>query len=289
MRCDPPLSLCRCSTLVVALALGAGAPSRLRAAPVPRGAPFAEVKGCRDAEQEGEFLQTCVKLLVGRRAGQVLGPGLVAPTGRMAAVVHHRRYGKLSDRVTVRIFGPDGKLATSFPMGAGGEEFLLSWAPGGRFLGWIEVDGRGGLLKVVDCRRRRVALSAPSPLEQWPVFPEKGTRPLVMLPRRATTDAPVSERVQSIEVVDLQDRSRKVVLSAIKDEELVDPRWLAPELVGATLRKIGAAKGKPVQGKMRPRPPPPEKPPDAGEAAPDTSSSDSQTTTKTNAEGLDER
>jgi hypothetical protein len=256
-------------------------------AAAPRSVPFAEVKGCRAAEQEGEFLQTCVKLLVGRRAGEVLGPGLVAPTGRLAAVVHHRHYGKLSDRVTVRIYGPNGKVASTFPMGAGGEEFLLAWAPGAsRFLGWVEVDGRGGLLRIVDCRRQRIALSSPSPLEQWSVFPDKGSRPLAMIPRRATTDAPTSERVQSIEVIDLQDRSRKVVLSAGRDEELVEPRWLGPELVGATLRKIGAAKGKPVQGKMRPRPPPAEKP-DAAEGTPDTSSADTATTTKT--EGSDEQ
>jgi hypothetical protein len=220
-------------------------------------AVYAEVQSCRDAAEEGEFLQSCVKLLATRRAGKVLGPGLVAPGGRVAAVLHHKRYGSIADRVTVRIYGADGKLACSFPMGSGGDEFALAWAPGSsRYLAWVEVDGRGGTLKVADWRRRKIVLSAPSPLEEWPLFAPKGAR--VMIPRGAesaaagaATSDPGSGRVQLVEVVDLLERARQTVLRAGKQEELVGLRWVGADAVGGTLRKLGADKGKPVQGRMR--------------------------------------
>jgi hypothetical protein len=223
-------------------------------------ASYAEVQSCRDAAEEGEFLQSCVKLLVTRRAGTVLGPGLVAPGGRVAAVLHHKRYGSVADRVTVRIYGPDGKLAGSFPMGSAGDEYALAWAPGSsRYLAWVEVDGRGGTLKVADWRRRRIAISAASPLEEWPIFAPKGVR--LMIPRGGDgvppgsepVPDPTAEQVQFVEVIDLLDRARQTVLRAGKGEELVGLRWISADTVGATLRKLGAAKGKPVQGRLRVR------------------------------------
>ncbi len=257
--------------LVLALTAGAAARAGQPASRSSVSARYVEVKACRPPEEEGEFLQSCVKIASGRRAGKLLGAGVVAPGGQAAAVLSHRRYGGAGDRVTVKVYGPDGRLEASYPMGAGGEEFALVWAPApARYLGWIEVDGRGGVLRVVDRRRQRVVLTAISPLEEWPVFAPRGARVLVprASAREATPRAPgegAEEPVRELEVQDLAVKgSRRVVLRAGAGEELTAPRWGSPTQVTATLRKVGASKGKPVQAQV-PLPAPPAPPPPAAE------------------------
>jgi hypothetical protein len=211
-----------------------------------RAASYVEVNGCRPPAEEGEFLQSCVKVASGRGEGTVLGPGLVAPGGSTAAILHHKKYGHPTDRVTVRLYGARGKLESSFPMGSGGEEFLMAWAPASsRFLAWVEVDGRGGVVKVIDCRKRRIIFSALSPLEEWPLFAPRSAR--LLIPRGGKGQEPMALRVQSAEVVDLLTRERRVILRADSGEELVDLRWISTSTLGATLRRIGAGKGKNVQ------------------------------------------
>jgi hypothetical protein len=219
-----------------------------------RASSYVEVTGCRPAKEEGEFLQTCVKVAAGKKAGKVLGPGRVAPGGRAAAVIHHRRYGAASDRVSVMVYGPEGRAET-YPIGeSGGEEFALHWAAGSsRYLGWVEVDGRGGVLKIVDRRRKRFLLSVLTPLEEWPIFAPGGPRALIPIGAAA-------DEVRELQIVDLPSRSRQTVLRAPAGEELVAPRWLSPTQVQATLRKVGALKGKLVTGKVKPPPPPPPRP-----------------------------
>jgi hypothetical protein len=221
-----------------------------------RGSSYVEVTGCRPAKEEGEFLQICVKVASGRKAGKLLGPGRVAPGGAAAAVIHHRRYGSPADRVSVLVYGPEGRAET-YPMGEpGGDEFALQWAPGSsRYLGWVEVDGRGGLLKVVDRRRKRFLLSLLTPLEEWPVFAPRGARAL--LPVGAAGENPLEAQVRELQIIDLPSRTRQTVLRAAAGEELVAPRWISPTVVQATLRKIGVLKGKLVSGKLKAPPPPP--------------------------------
>lgn len=223
-----------------------------------RASSYVEVNGCRPPKEEGEFLQTCVKVASGRKAGKVLGPGKVAPGGAAAAVIHHRRYGTSSDRVSVMVYGPEGRAET-YPMGdSGADEYALHWAAGSsRYLAWVEVDGRGGVLKIVDRRRKRFLLSVLTPLEEWPIFAPKGPRAL--LPLGAAGDEPLEARVRELQIVDLPSRSRQTVLKAASGEELVGPKWLSPTQIQATLRKLGAIKGKLVTGKIVIKPPPPKK------------------------------
>jgi hypothetical protein len=226
----------------------------LLSAPLPaHAAPtYVEVTGCRPAAEEGEFLQSCVKINVGKHAGRVLGPGWVAPGGQAAAVLQHRRYGASSDRVTLRLHGAVGRFEGSYAMGSGGEEYKVSWSPAGRFLAWVEVDGRGGQLRVVDRLRKRVVLTTLAPIEEWPVFAPSGSK--LLLP----AGPPGQERVRELAIIDLMIKgSRQVVLRTAFDEELVQPRWISPSAVQATRRKLGASQGgKPVQGgfKVTPRP-----------------------------------
>ncbi len=242
------------AALAVAALLGPGA--------LARASSYVEVSGCRPAKEEGEFLQTCVKVASGRKAGKLLGPGRVAPGGSAAAVIHHRRYGASADRVSVLVYGPDGRAET-YPMGeAGSEEYALQWAPGSsRYLAWVEVDGRGGLLKVIDRGRKRFVLSVLTPLEDWPIFAPKGPRALI--PLGGSGDDPLEGKVRELQIVDLPSRSRQTVLRAGAGEELTGPKWLGPTQIQATLRKVGAAKGKLVTGKLVVKPPP--KPPEEGE------------------------
>lgn len=230
-------------------------------APARASGPYAEVKSCRPPEEESEFLQSCVRLTSGRHAGKTLGPGLIAPSGGAAAVLHHRRYGGSGDRITVKLYGADGKLQGSFPMGTGADEFPLFWSPPpSRYLAWIEVDGRGGTLRIVDVRRRRLVLSQLSPLEEWPVFSPKGS--LVLIPLAAP--GPTADAVREVAVVDLASRrTRQVVLRSGPEEELVQPKWLSERQIGATLRKRGEQSGRPVQATIPSparAPAPPEEP-----------------------------
>ena len=229
-----------------------------------RASSYVEVTGCRPPKEEGEFLQTCVKVASGKKAGKVLGPGRVAAGGVAAAVVHHRRYGTPGDRVSVMVYGPEGRAET-YPMGESGcEEYGLHWAPGSsRYLAWVEVDGRGGLLKIVDRKRKRFLLSVLTPLEDWPIFAPSGPRALI--PIGGSTDDPLEGKVRELQIVDLPSRSRQTVLRAPAGEELVGPKWLSPTQIQATLRKLGAAKGKLVTGKVKPPPPPPKKEEEGGE------------------------
>lgn len=224
---------------LILLLLGLNLPSPARAGP-----SYVEVRDCRPPDEDGEFLQSCVKLTAGRRAGRVLGPGLVAPGGQAAAVLRHRRYGTASDRVTVRIYGPGGRALVTVPMGEGGDEFTLVWSPSGRFLAWVEVDGDGGKLRVVDRERGRLVLSARSPLEAWPIFSPSGDR--VLLPAGRGSE----DRVAELFVIDLLRRGgKRSVLQAGPDEELLQPRWLSPSTVQALRRKASSDRGgKIVQG-----------------------------------------
>ena len=217
---------------------------------------YLEVKDCRRPAEEGEFLQTCVKVVSGPKAGTILGPGSVAPSGQAAAVLHHRRYGSPSDRLVVKVYGTGGRLSGSYPMGSGGDEFPLQWTPPpSRYLGWVEVDGRGGLLRIVDCRRRRFALSAASPLEEWPIFAPHGARALI--PKRAPTTDGSSDVVRAMEMVSLDGPpQRQTVIQTGPEEELVQIHWLSPTELGATRRKVGASKGQTVVGKWRAAKPP---------------------------------
>jgi hypothetical protein len=192
-----------------------------------------------------------VKVASGSQAGKILGPGSVAPSGQAAAVLHHRRYGSPSDRLVVKVYGSGGRLQGSYPMGSSGDEFALYWTPPpSRYLGWVEVDGRGGLLRVADCRRRRFALSAVSPLEEWPIFAPRGAR--AMIPRRDPDSDRSSDTVRAVDVVSLDAPPlRQTVLSASPEEELVQLRWLSPTEIGATLRKVGGSEGQAVVGKWR--------------------------------------
>jgi len=238
----------------LALFLALGLPLAAHAAPA-----YVEVKDCRPPSEEGEFLQTCVKLNVGRRAGRVLGPGWVAPGGQAAAVLQHRQYGATSDRVALRVHGPTGRFEGTYSMGSGGEEHAVFWSAAGRFLAWVEVDGRGGLLRVVDRQRRRQVLSVVSPLEEWPIFAPSGSKLLLPVGR------PGDDRTRELCIIDLLVKgSRQTVLQAMPDEELTQPRWIAPNTVQAVRRKVGGQKGKTVQGSFRAPPPPP--PPDEGQA-----------------------
>jgi hypothetical protein len=217
--------------------------------------PYSLVKRCRPAGEEVEFLRTCVELV---RRGQTtrLGPGLVALGGKRAVVLHHRRYGADADRVTVRVYGPSGKIEATFPMGASGAEYALHLSPDpGRFLAWVEVDGRGGRLVVLDLARGRIAFRAPTPLDDWEVFSPKTAT--LLLPHRAQGSDPLSESIVKLEVVGFAPRWRKVALVAGKGEELTQPRWAGADLVVATLRKVGASSGKTVQARVAPPPPPP--------------------------------
>jgi hypothetical protein len=219
---------------------------------------YVEVKGCRPAEEEGEFLQGCVKVATGKKAGKVLGPGWVAPGGQAAAVLQHRRYGASSDRITLRLHGAMARFEGSYQMGSGSEEFNVVWSPAGRFLAWVEVDGRGGLLRVVDRIRKRVVLSTLTPLEEWPFFSPSGHKLLLPVGTKG------EERVRELCILDLLVKgSRQTALRASADEELVQPRWVSPLGISAVKRKVGAAKGKTVQGAFTPPPPP------ASQEAPD--------------------
>jgi hypothetical protein len=220
----------------------------LRASAAPL---YVESKGCRPADEEGEFLQSCVKVATGKKAGKVLGPGWAAPGGQAAAVLQHRRYGAASDRITLRLHGAMGRFEGSYQMGAGSEEFHVVWSPAGRFLAWVEVDGRGGQLRVVDRIRRRVILTTLTPLEEWPFFAPSGSKLLLPVGTKG------EERVRELCILDLLVKgSRQTVLRAGADEELVQPRWTSPLAISAVRRKVGTAKGKTVQGAFTPPPPP---------------------------------
>jgi hypothetical protein len=231
--------------IVVVLLLSTAVPGSLLAA------PFVEIKDCRPPEEDGEFLQSCVKMVEGKRSGQILGPGLVAPTGQYAAVVQHRRYGRPTDRVTLRIYGPTGRLQGTYPMSSGDEYDLFYPASSDRYLAWVETDGRGGQLRLLDLRRQRIVLSAITPLDSWPIFSPRDL--LLMIPRRGAGADLTDDRVGQIEAVELPSRRRMVVLSAQKDEELIDLHWLAPDAIGATLLAPGQKKGKVVRGVVGPR------------------------------------
>jgi hypothetical protein len=231
---------CRCASLCFGLLclLGSG---------LAKGAPFTEEKNCRPLEENGEFLQDCVKVHVGRKPDRILGPGRISSSGDFAAVLQHRRYGSKNDRVTLKIYDAAGKLWSTVLMSERGDEYTFHWAPRGcPFLAWVEVDGRGGTLRVLDVRRRRFSLSLLTPLDDWPFFPSEGCN--IMIPRGEIMQETLSPRVTELEIMNLETKKRKVVLRASSEEAFVDVQWSSSKTITATLRSLAGKKDTPVKG-----------------------------------------
>jgi hypothetical protein len=78
----------------------------------------------------------------------------------------------------------------------------------------------------------------------------------VALPLGAPDDDPTAGLVREVAVVDLPSKHRQSALRAGAGEELAGLRWLSPRELQATLRKVGAVKGKSVVGRVKEPPPP---------------------------------